>query len=191
MGLRLKQFKYMGIIAKLMKRNKLKPDLEYRGHKFYALDPGAGDDNPRKLTVSRALVFLSAINTLTLNIQREDLEAYMNKVDEALDKKDLERVRYLNYILRVRQQLKGFEGSYIELGMACVLIDDEKDPTKETDDQKRELAKESHIVSSFFLSVAIRCLHNSRALENDIQIEDYFKSQEYREVVTLFGMETH
>lgn len=180
----------MNLLTKLIKSKKLKPDLIYKSHKFYCLDPGAGDDNPRKLTVSRALVYLSAINTLSLNIQREDLQAYIKKMDEALDKKDFERAKYLNYILKVRQELKGFENSYIELGMACTLINDEKDPDKVTNDLKRELAKESSIVSGFFLRQAIRCLHNSKTSESDTQIEDYFKSQEYKEIVTLFGMET-
>lgn len=173
--------KILGFEIKKISKIKLAPDLIYKGHKFYILDPNAPEESPRRFSESRSLYFAAKLNTVSINIENDDLTLFANEIIKANKEDKKARIDQLAWTLLARMQLKGFEKSYLELGMASVLIDNEIDPNEITNDIKRELAKDE-VIKGFFLRAAYRCINPTQVFKNDIEMLDYFQSQTYQEV---------
>lgn len=162
------------------------PDFNYAGHDFTILDPFAAIGTKKSFTWERNTIYAQALNNITLNVDHQDLTAITDGISEAYEKKDYQRMQLLNLTLKGRMKLKGYERSYIDLGVACCLIDDEIHQDNEKDNLKRDLIKQYETLRGFFLHVAYRCLSPMDKLLSISELMDYFQDPNYQEADATF-----
>ncbi len=168
-----------------IKRLFQKADFKYQGHSFYVCDPYADKSARNFMPVSRAFMFMNALNQLEIGLRKDDLLSFQQRLEEALTAKQYGQAEFLTKMLKLRLELRTFESGFIDIGAAIIMIDDELHPTNRHTALKKELCK-NEVVKSFFLSAAIRSLKSTAALSSSTDVEDYLKNQEVKEVEEIF-----